>query len=163
MKHSDLAEHLQHRKGRVGLRGDNVENDMGFEAVSTKRGASASWATAATISDARSGVPGMDGEGNYAVSVHIQLRETVAPIVLELTETECPQVWRSSMFVSVCVDDFQMVGGKERLAPKWRTLTTHIELGDRTPLLDKVCWGCTQRAASGASKRVPTYHNLSSI
>ena len=154
LKHSELAEHLQQSKGREGLHGDNIENDMGFEADSSKRGASASRATAATISDARSGVPGMDGEGNYAVSVYIQLRETVAPLVLELTETECPQVWRSSMFVSVCVDDFQMVGGKERLAPKWRTLTTHIELGDRTPLLDKVCWGCTQRAASGASKRV---------
>ena len=160
---SELAEHLQQSKGREGLHGDNIENDMGFEADSSKRGASASRATAATISDARSGVPGMDGEGNYAVSVYIQLRETVAPLVLELTETECPQVWRSSMFVSVCVDDFQMVGGKERLAPKWHTLTRHIELGDRTPLLDKVCWGCTQRAASGASKRVPTYHNLSSI
>ena len=55
------------------LRGDNVENDMGFETVSSKRGASASRATAATISDTRSGVPGMDGEGNYAVSVYISI------------------------------------------------------------------------------------------
>ena len=84
LKHSELAEHLQHSKGREGLRGDNVENDMGFETVSSKGGASASRATAATISDTRSGVPGMDGEGNYAVSVYIQLRETVAPRVLEL-------------------------------------------------------------------------------
>ena len=83
-KHSELAEHLQHSKGREGLRGDNVENDMGFETVSSKRGASASRATAANNIGYTFWSPRHDGEGNYAVSVYIQLRETVAPRVLEI-------------------------------------------------------------------------------
>ena len=65
----------------------------------TQQGASGSHMTAAEALDRISGLPGMSGEANDAVSACTQVRMSDAattqasPRLLKLREAECPKVW----------------------------------------------------------------------
>ena len=65
-KHSELAKHLQTRKGRVG--GDSVKDGGESGAVFAEQGASASQVAVARFLDAISRPPAMAGEASDAVS-----------------------------------------------------------------------------------------------
>ena len=56
------------------LRGDNVKDDAGCQAVFAEQGASASQMTAAKVLVTSSRLLGLAGEGNDAVSVYTQVK-----------------------------------------------------------------------------------------
>ena len=63
-------------KGRVVLRGDNVEHEDGYRAVFAVQGAAASQMAAAKFLDTISKLPGMAGKTSDAVSAYTQVKMT---------------------------------------------------------------------------------------
>ena len=53
-----------------------------------------------------------------------------------------------SVFLSVYVDDINMVGKAQNLRRMWKSLKEEIDLEDPTPLTRQVYLGCTQSAAT---------------
>ena len=74
LKNSELEPQHQKYKGRVVLRGDIVNDDLGSYAVFTEQGSSASQMTAAKGMDNISRLPGCDGQAVDAVSAYIQVK-----------------------------------------------------------------------------------------
>ena len=52
---------------------------------------------------------------------------------------------RQGFFLSVCVDDIDMAGQKQNMAPMWKKLMKHVDLDEPTSFLDHVYLGRTQR------------------
>ena len=61
---------------------------------------------------------------------------------------ECLYAHREKgLFMSVYVDDFKMVGRKEKLADMWTALREDLDLEPETELSHNVYFGCNQREA----------------
>ena len=73
LKNAELAKHLQKYKGRVVLRGDNIKDKTGYQAVFTEQGASASQMVGAKSLDACARMPGMAGSAADAISAYTQV------------------------------------------------------------------------------------------
>ena len=70
LKNAELEAKIQKCKGRVVLRGDIVKDDSGAYAVFTEHGSSASWMTAAKVTDVVAR-PDSDGQATKrSVRVH---------------------------------------------------------------------------------------------
>ena len=93
LKNAKFEAKHQKYKGRVVLRGDIVKDDSGSYAVFTEQGSSASQMTAAKIMDIISRLPGCDGQAADAVSACTQVKMEDAPKLLNIPESECPDVW----------------------------------------------------------------------
>merc|ERR1712016_543184 len=74
LKNAELEKHLQKYKGRLVLRGDNIRDKDGVQAVFTKQGASASDLVAAKSFDAVARMPGMAGSAADCVSAYTQVK-----------------------------------------------------------------------------------------
>ena len=73
LKNAELAKHLQKYKGRVVLRGDNIKDKEGYQAVFTEQGASASQMVGAKSLDVCARMPGMAGSAADAISAYTQV------------------------------------------------------------------------------------------
>ena len=93
LKNTELEPKLQKYKGRVVLRGDNVKDDSGANAVFTEQGSSASQMTAAKVMDVIAKLPDCDGQADDAVSPYTQVILEDAPRLLKILQSECPDVW----------------------------------------------------------------------
>ena len=93
LKNAELEPKLQKYKGRVVLRGDIVKDDSGAFAVFTEQGSSSSQMTAVKIMDVIARLPGCDGQVADAIFGFTQVKLEDAPRLLEIPETECPDVW----------------------------------------------------------------------
>ena len=93
LKNAALETKHQKYKGRVVLRGDIVKDDSGSYAVFTKQGSSASQMTAAKVMDFISRLPGCDGQAADTVSAYTQVKMEVAPKLLKISKSECPDIW----------------------------------------------------------------------
>ena len=51
---------------------------------------------------------------------------------------------KQGLFLSVHVDDIQMAGKKQNLAPMWKHLMKNVDIDEPTSFLDHVYLGCTQ-------------------
>ena len=71
-----------------------MKDDSGAYAVSIEQGSSASQMTAAKIMDVISRLPGGEGQAADAVSAYTQVKLEEAPQLLEIPESECPDVWK---------------------------------------------------------------------
>ena len=59
---------------------------------------------------------------------------------------ECKFVHRKQvLFLSKNVDDIEMAGEKQNMAPMWKKLMKNVDLDEPTSFLDHVYLGCTQR------------------
>ena len=47
---------------------------------------------------------------------------------------------KQGLFLSVYVDDFQMSGKKQNMAPMWQKLMKNVALDEPTSFLDHVFW-----------------------
>ena len=52
---------------------------------------------------------------------------------------------KHKLFLSVYVDDIEMAGKKQKLAPMWKKLMKDVDTEEPTSFLDHVYLGCTQR------------------
>ena len=93
LKNLELESKFQKHKGRVVLRGDTVKDDSGSYAVFTEQGSSASQMTAAKVMDIMSRLPGCTKQAADAVSAYTQVKMEDAPTLLEITKSECPDIW----------------------------------------------------------------------
>ena len=93
LKNAELEAKHQKYKGRVVLRGENVEDDSGSCAVFTEQGSSASQMTAAEVMDIISRLPGCAGQAADAVSAYTKVKMEDAPKLLKIPESECPDIW----------------------------------------------------------------------
>ena len=93
LKHAELGEALRKYKGRVVLRGDNIKDKEGYQAVFTEQGASASQMVGAKTLDACARMPGMAGSAADAISAYTQVKMEWARDLLTLNEKECPVIW----------------------------------------------------------------------
>ena len=75
------------------LRGDEVKDDTGCQAVFAEQGASASQLTAAKVLDTEYRPLKMAGEATDAVSAFTQVKMKDAPRLLQLLETKCAKIW----------------------------------------------------------------------
>ena len=67
------------------------------------------------------------------------------------------------MLLTISVDDINMVGRKESLAPTDAKLRKKIDLEDASPLVDQVFLGCSQRAATVDEESIKTKTELFQI
>ena len=88
LKHAELGEALRKYKGRVALRGDNIKDKEGYQAVFTEQGASASQMVGAKTLDACARMPGMAGSAADAISAYTQVKTEWARDLLQLNEKE---------------------------------------------------------------------------
>ena len=86
LKNVELEKAQQKYKGRVVLRGDNIKNQEGWQAVFTEQGASASQMVGAKTLDAIARMPGMAGSAADAVSAYTQVKMAWAQELLKLSE-----------------------------------------------------------------------------
>ena len=93
LKNAELEAKHQKYKGRVVLRGDIVKDDSGSYAVFTEQGSSASQMTAAKIMDIISRLPRCAGQAADAVSAYTQVKMEDAHKLLEILQSECPDIW----------------------------------------------------------------------
>ena len=93
LKNAELEPKLQKNKGRVVFRGDIVKDGSGAYAVLTEQGSSASLMTAANVMDVIATLPDCDGRATDAVSAHTQVKLEDVSRLLEIPESECPDVW----------------------------------------------------------------------
>ena len=93
LKISKLEPQYQKYKGRVVLRGDIVKDNSGSYAVFTEQGSSASQMTAAKVMDIISRLPECSGQAADAVSAYTQVNMEDAPKLLNIPESECPDIW----------------------------------------------------------------------
>ena len=70
LKNAELEKHLQEYKGRLVLRGDNIRDKDGLQAVFTEEGAGASQMVAAKSLDVVARMPGMAGSAADCFCVH---------------------------------------------------------------------------------------------
>ena len=92
-QNAELGLKIQKFKGRVVLRGETVKGDSGASAVFTEQGSSASQMTAAKIMDVIARLPGCDGQAADAVAAYTQVKLEDAARLLNISKTECPEVW----------------------------------------------------------------------
>ena len=89
---AELEKAEQKYKGRVVLRGDNIKNQEGWQAVFTEQGARASQMVGAKSLDACVRMPGMAGSAADAVSAYTPVKMAWARELLKLGEKECPVI-----------------------------------------------------------------------
>ena len=70
-----------------------MKDDSGASAVFSEQGSSASQMTAAKIVDVIARLPGCDGQAADAVPAYTQVKMEVAPRLLKIPKSECPDVW----------------------------------------------------------------------
>ena len=75
------------------LRGDNVKDGTGCQAVFIEQGASASQMTAVKILHTISLLLGMVGKAHDARSAYTRVKMKNAPRLVKLPKTECPTIW----------------------------------------------------------------------
>ena len=92
LKNAELEAKHQKYKGRVVLRGDIGKDDSGSYSIFTEQGSSASQVTAATVMDIISRLPRCAGQAADAVSAHTQVKMEVAPKLLKILKSECPDI-----------------------------------------------------------------------
>ena len=90
---AELELQFQKYRGRVMPRGDIVKDDSGAYAVFTEQGSSAAQMTAAKAMHVIARLPDCDGQAADAVSAYTQVKLEDAPIVLQITKSECPDIW----------------------------------------------------------------------
>ena len=95
LKNAELEKALQKYKGRVVLRGDQVKDEHGFQAVFTEQGASASHMVAAKSLDGIARMPGMAGSAADARSAYTQVPLSMLSELLQIPEHECQKIWVS--------------------------------------------------------------------
>ena len=93
MKHCELAEHLLKQKRRVVLHGDHVNDALGYQAVFTEHGASASQVAGAALLDAIFTLPAMDGEASDAISAYTRACDGWSQTSCASGNCKTPQVW----------------------------------------------------------------------
>ena len=93
LKNAELEKHLQKYKGRLVLRGDNIRDKDGLQAVFTEQGAGASQMVAAKSLDAVAKLPGMAGSAADCVSAYTQVKNADMARLLKLPRHKCPVVW----------------------------------------------------------------------
>ena len=93
LKNSELEPKNQKYKSRVVLRDDIVKDDSGSYAVFTEQGSSASQMTVAKVMHLISTLPGCGGQAADAISAYTQVKMKDAPSLLEIPESECPDIW----------------------------------------------------------------------
>ena len=93
LENAELQPTLQKYKGRVVLRGDIVKDDSGAYVVFTEQGSSASLIIAAKVMDVIARLRDCDGQAADAVSAYTQVKFEDAPRLLEIPQSECPDVW----------------------------------------------------------------------
>ena len=93
LQNSELDPQYRKYKGRVGLRGDTVQDDSGSYAVFTEHGSSASQMTAAKVMDITSRLPGCVGQAADAVSAYTQVKMEDAHKLFKISKSECPDIW----------------------------------------------------------------------
>ena len=86
LKNVDLAKRQQTYKGRVVLRGDNIKDKEGYQAVFTEQGASAPQMVGAKSLDACARMPGMAGSAADAIPAYTQVNMAWAKGLLKLAE-----------------------------------------------------------------------------
>ena len=93
LKNAELEKALQKYKGRLVLRGDNIRDKDGVQAVFTEQGASASDLVAAKSFDAVARMPGMAGSAADCVSAYTQAKLEEMYRLLKLPKSKCPVIW----------------------------------------------------------------------
>ena len=93
LKNSELEPQFQKYEGRVVLRGDIVEDDSGSHTAFTEHGSSASQMTAAKVMDVISRLRGCAGKAADAISAYTHVKMEVAPSLLKIQKSECPDLW----------------------------------------------------------------------
>ena len=83
----------QKYKGRVVLRGDIGKDDSGSYEAFTEQGSSASRMTAAKVMVIISRLPECAGQAADAVSAATQVKMEVAPKLLKIPKSGCPDIW----------------------------------------------------------------------
>ena len=84
-KHSELPPQDRVYKGRVVLRGDQIKDESGFNAVFSEQGTSSSEISTAKFMDAIAKMPGNPGENSDAVGAYTQV-EMKAMVSLGITD-----------------------------------------------------------------------------
>ena len=75
------------------LRGDNIRDKDGVQAVFTEQGASASDLVAAKSFDAVARMPGMAGSAADCASAYTQVKLEEMHRLLKLPKNKCPVIW----------------------------------------------------------------------
>ena len=70
-----------------------MKDDLGFYAVFTEPGSSASQMTAAKVMDVISRLPGCAGQAADAISAYTQVKMEDVPKLLKIPQIECPDIW----------------------------------------------------------------------
>ena len=65
------------------------------------------------------------------------------------------------IFLSVHVDDINMAGKKQNLAPVWKKLMKNVDIEEPTSFLDHVYSGCAQRECKLNEKIIGQYNKMS--
>ena len=125
LKNAEWEAKHQKYKGRVVLRGDIVKDDSGSYAVFTEQVSSSSQMTATTVMDIISRLPGCAGQ---AVSAYTQVKMEAAPKLLNISKSECPDIW-------VYHDTHGLNHG-----PVWKTQSFLLK-GICTVILGQDCYG----------------------
>ena len=68
---------------------------------------------------------------------------------------------KEGLFLSVFVDDIQMVRRKQNMPPMWRKLMKLVDLGEPTSFLDHVYLGCTQRECKSNESTIDEHRKFS--
>ena len=93
IKNAELEKALQKYKGRLVLRGDDIKDKDGVQAVFTEQGASASDLVAGKSLDAVARMPGMAGSAADAISAYTQVKLKDMARLLKLPQNKCPVIW----------------------------------------------------------------------
>ena len=74
---------------------------------------------------------------------------------------ECLFVTREKgLFLSVYVDDINLVGKKQHLDPMWKVLNKEVDLGEPTSFLDHAYLECTRRQCEISQDIVDNYRTM---
>ena len=68
--------------------------------------------------------------------------------------------WKKRLFLSVFVDDKEMAGKKQNMAPMMKKLMKNVDLDEPTSSLDHVYLGCTQRECKPNQIIIDEYRNM---
>ena len=93
LKNAELEKALQKYKGRLVLRGDNIRDNVGAQAVLIEQGASASDLVVGKSFDVVARMPGMAGSAADCVSAYTQVKLEEMYRLLKLPNEKCPVIW----------------------------------------------------------------------
>ena len=72
----------------------------------------------------------------------------------------CSFVVKQVFFLSVCVDDIEMAGKKQNLAPMWKKLMENEDIDEPASFFYHVYLGCTQRECKPNEAIIEQYTNM---